>query len=117
MPSYWLRPSWCAICWAWPLPSAVRPGPGTSVSMIPSALAWDSACRMKVRVMLRACGDAAAGTDDYRCGEHSYAAFQIMLRLRMAIACPADGAGGKGLRWLAAEKAEISDLRGDSYGD
>ncbi len=75
--------------------------------MIPLALASDSACRMNVNVMLRACGDppqaptitVAASTAT------AFEAFLIMLRLRMAIACPADGVGGKGLRWLGCEKA------------
>jgi hypothetical protein len=57
---------------------------------------------MKVMVMLRACGlllqaprsTAAAATAT------SWDALRINARFTMAIACPADTFGGKGLRWL-----------------
>ncbi|ASL07729.1 MULTISPECIES: hypothetical protein [Mycobacterium] len=75
--------------------------------MTPLALVSDSACRTNVTVMLWACGDppqaptitVAASTAT------AFEAFLIKLGLRMAIACPADGAGGKGLRWLGGRKA------------
>ena len=38
------------------------------------------------------------------------AAFQITVRLRMAIACPADGFGVVGLPWLGAKKRRGSNL-------
>ncbi|BDB40730.1 hypothetical protein Mkiyose1665_54730 [Mycobacterium kiyosense] len=71
--------------------------------MIPSALAWDCALRMKVNVMLRACGlpppqapTRTAATSTVK----TLGAVRIMLRITMAIACPADAVGGKGLRGL-----------------
>jgi hypothetical protein len=63
---------------------------------------------MKVKVMLRACGDPLPQAPTITVAASTTAVFQIMLRLRMAIACPAHGPGGKGLRWLSAEKAESS---------
>jgi hypothetical protein len=72
--------------------------------MTPSALACDWAFRMKVKVMLRAWGvPPQAPTITVAASTH--AAFQITLRFGMAIACPADHADVKGLRWLGAEKA------------
>jgi hypothetical protein len=62
---------------------------------------------MNVKVMLRTCGDPPQAPR-ITVAASTAAAFQIMLRLRMAIACPAHGPGGKGLRWLSAEKAESS---------
>ncbi|BBX98045.1 hypothetical protein MLAC_33390 [Mycobacterium lacus] len=62
---------------------------------------------MKVKVMLRACAvPAQAPTISVAASTaNTLEAFQIMVRFAMAIACPADTAGGKGLRWLGAEKA------------
>jgi len=71
-----------------------------SVSMTPSALACDCALRMKVSVMLRACGDPPqAPTMSIAASKaRTLAVFRIMVRFAMAIACPADTVAGKGLR-------------------
>ncbi|BBX74718.1 hypothetical protein MSHI_26240 [Mycobacterium shinjukuense] len=69
--------------------------------MIPSALAWDCALRMKVTVMLRACGPPppqAPTTTAAASTATTLQAFRIGVRFAMAIACPADTVGGKGLR-------------------
>jgi hypothetical protein len=70
---------------------------------------------MNVKVMLRTCGELPQAPT-ITIAASTVAAFQIMLPLRMWIACPADGAGGKGLRWLGGEKARFHQSRGDSYG-
>jgi hypothetical protein len=59
---------------------------------------------MNVKVMLRACADPPQAPT-ITVAARTAAAFQNMVRLGMAIACPAGGTGGKGLRWLGAEKA------------
>src|ERR1700722_5850965 len=97
---------WCTSCFACPLPSALRPGPGAPVSMMPSASAWDCAFRTNVNVILRACGSPPQAPTT-SVAASTAAIFQTNVRLRMAIACPADGVGVKGLRWLGAEKARI----------
>jgi hypothetical protein len=65
--------------------------------------------------MLRACGEPPQAPT-ITVAASTAAAFQIMLRVRMAIACPADGMDGKGLQWLGAENARFFRSRGDSYG-
>ncbi|BBZ45684.1 hypothetical protein MPRM_29650 [Mycobacterium parmense] len=72
---------------------------------------------MKVNVMLRCCGGPpqAPMTMVTASAATALEAVDIMLRLRMSIACPADGVGGKGLRWLVqkAQKSAEGVPRGD----
>ena len=62
-----------------------------SVLMTCWALLCDSACRMKVRVMLRTCGDPEQAPT-VMTAARTAAAFQmtVRVRLRMAIACLAE---------------------------
>src|ERR1700722_9554984 len=100
MPSKLLRESWWANCSACALPSSVRLGPGISVLTTFSALACDSACRMKVRVMLRTCGDPEQAPIII-ITTSAAKAFQMTVRLRMAIACLVDGFDVVGLHRFA----------------
>src|SRR5947209_8478649 len=67
------------------------------------ALASACACRTNVIVMLRTWGDPPPQAPTITAAASTARPFAITLPLRMSIACPADGAGGKGLRWLGAE--------------
>jgi hypothetical protein len=69
-------------------------------------LACDCPFRTKVNVMLRACG-APPQAPTTTVAASTAAAFQTKVRLRMAIACPADGVGVKGLQWLTADWVQI----------
>ncbi len=92
-----LRETWCATCCASALPSALRPEPGMSVSMIPSALAWDCALRIKVKVMLRGCvGPPQAPRSSVAASTaRTVQAFRTGVRFAMAIACPVDTVRGR----------------------
>jgi hypothetical protein len=71
-----------------------------SVLMMWAALLWDSACRMKVSVMLRTCGEPEHAPTVIATTRVAKA-FQITVRLRMAIACLVDGFGVVGLHRFA----------------
>src|ERR1700733_6427807 len=75
-----------------------------SVLMTCWALLCDSACRMKVNVMLRTCGDPEQAPTVMTAASAA-AAFQmtVRVRLRMWIACPAEGPGVMRLPGLAGE--------------
>src|ERR1700756_4469293 len=90
MPSKLLRERRGASCGACAWPASVRLGPGMSVLMMWAALLWDSACRMKVSVMLRTCGDPEHAPTVI-ITTSAAKAFQMTVRLRMAIACLVDG--------------------------
>ena len=78
-----------------------------SVLMTCWALLCDSACRMKVKVMLRTCG-VPEQAPTVMTAASAAAAFQmtVRVRLRMAIACPAEGVGVKRLPGLGREIVE-----------
>jgi hypothetical protein len=69
-------------------------------------LLCDSACRMKVKVMLRTCG-VPEQAPTVMTAASAAAAFQMTMRvrLRMAIACPAEGVDVKRLPGLGQEIA------------
>src|ERR1700677_1172926 len=77
-----------------------------SVLMRCAALLCDSACRMKVKVMLRTCGDPEQAPTMMTAASAA-AAFQMTVRvlLRMAIACTVEGAGVKRLPGLGQESS------------